>query len=61
MTILPCDVMCVRACVHVFVLVCLWRPEVDLEYLPLLLPIIFLETGSLTGPRAHELARLADK
>lgn len=35
---------------------CTWRPEVNSRHLPLLLFTLFLETGSLPKPRAHQFA-----
>lgn len=43
----------VRECLYTCVPGCVWRPEVDTEYLSLFLSTIVWGTGSLTEPGAH--------
>lgn len=58
--------MCVRACACSFTCsehnTCIhghiWRPEVDVSYLPSLLSTLFLETWSLTDPGSLQLQPL---
>lgn len=48
----------VCAGVHVYVHNCIYRPEVDVVYLPLLVSILNLETKILFEPRAHQLGMI---
>lgn len=45
--------MCVCMCVCRHVGLCIWRSEVNVKYLPLLLAILFFEAELLTLLRAH--------
>lgn len=45
-----CMCMCMHTCTHV-------KSEVDSGYLPLLLPTLVYEAGSLTEPRAYHLGQ----
>lgn len=55
-----CLFLCIHVCVHAHACTCMWVPEVDVGYLPLLLCNSYFETGSLTEPEAHWLARPAE-
>lgn len=51
-----CSHTCGCTCVGVYAQLCIytWRPEVDINSLPRLLPILFMETGSFPELRCHK-------
>lgn len=61
-----CYSFCSFFCMHTFVCMggvahvcgCLWRPEVDMDVVLDLIPLLSTETGCLAEPRAHQLSSL---
>lgn len=51
--------MCTHMCVQVHVP--MWRSEVDVEFLSLLLSTLIFEAGTVTEPGAYKLSRLTGR